>query len=151
MSIAPRHAELVSREGYERLRAEIDRLLTQPGPSIEPEVEIEDDLDGEVDGHALRQRRLADLRAMLAHAQVVDPPAGDVAGIGRVVRIRVGDGGKPIERRLVGPLEAWLFDDGLSIESPIGEALDGRRPGEVVEVETPGGRRAVELLAVDPT
>lgn len=144
MSTVPRHAELVSREGYERLRAEVERLERQGEPEPEPDIEV-----GEVDGSALRRRRLADLKTMLAQAHVVDPPSGDVAGIGRVVRFRVGVGGKPIERRLVGPLEAWLFDDGLSVESPIGEALDGRRPGDVVDVDTPGGRRPVELIAVD--
>ncbi len=75
------------------------------------------------------------------------PPTRDQAGLGSTVLVQNEEG---TERyTLVGPAEADPRFGRLSLESPVGRALLGRRSGEVVEVETPAGRRRLEILAVE--
>ncbi|MDO8188639.1 GreA/GreB family elongation factor [Conexibacter sp. JD483] len=131
MSSVAATPELITRKGHERLSAELARLRgTRPHG----------------DGDAL-DRRIAELEVTLAHVQIAPPPQLGVAGIGQPIRIRIGGGGSR-DCRLVGAAEADPAIGDISVVSPIGGALVGRRAGDVVEVLTPGGVRAVELISV---
>lgn len=91
------------------------------------------------------ERRRRTLRALRDGADTA-PPADHVA-IGRAVTIREGDGS--VETYAVtlpgdgDPLEGWI-----SADSPLGRAVLGGRPGDVVEVDAPGGRRRIEVVAI---
>ena len=100
---------------------------------------------------AALEQRIGELEAMLSIARIADPPPDGVAGIGQRVRIRLAGGLDPVEYHLVGALECDPERRRISVESPVGEALVGRRAGDVVDVDTPGGARTVEVVAVgDP-
>jgi transcription elongation factor GreA len=106
--------------------------------------------------HALQaqeqlERRIAELESQLARVQVVDAASanGEVA-IGARVRLRrLGERGRPREYRIVSSIEADPGRGRLSIESPVGAALLGRRAGDTVEVEVPRGTLRFELVAVE--
>lgn len=161
MTTVIRQAELVTREGYERLRAELDQLVRHRRPQVADELRdarADGSEPGEnvglvalLDDQAAVERRIDDLGATLARVRIAEPPADGVAGIGQRLRIRLAEGARPLDCTLVGALEAEPSSGGISIESPIGSALVGRRAGDVVEVETPGGTRVVELLAIGPS
>jgi transcription elongation GreA/GreB family factor len=91
------------------------------------------------------ERRRRTLRAVRDGADTT-PPADRVA-IGRSVTIREADGTvETYALTLPGdgdPLEGWI-----SADSPLGTAVLGRRPGDEVEIEAPGGRRRVAIVAV---
>jgi transcription elongation factor GreA len=161
MSTVARQPEPITREGYERLRVELETLVKikrrevaedlrdargdggEPGENVAVAVALDD--------QATLERRIDELEAALAFVQIADPPADGVAGIGQRVRIRLGAAREAIDYDLVGAIEADPAGRRISIESPIGQALVGRRAGETVEVETPGGLRAVEIVAVGKT
>jgi transcription elongation factor GreA len=160
MSTAAHQPEQITREGYERLRAELEQLVTIKRRQLADDLrEARDDgtEPGEnrpvaeaLDDHAALERRIDELEAALAFARIAEPPEEGVAGIGQRVSIRLAQGRAPIDYHLVGAIEADPAARRISVESPIGRALVGRRTGESVEVETPGGMRVVEIVAVGP-
>ncbi len=60
------------------------------------------------------------------------------------------DDGDVADYVLVGALEADVGNGRVSVGAPVGRALVGSRPGDVVDVETPGGTTRLEVLDVRP-
>jgi transcription elongation factor GreA len=158
MSTVVNQAEPITREGYERLRAELDHLVTtRRGEMADALREARDDgrgpdenagLAAVLDDHVSLERRIEELQTTLSIVRVVESPEDGVAGIGQRVRIRLSSGGTPAEYHLVGPIECDPARRRISVTSPVGCALIGQRAGDVVEVETPGGTRTFEILEV---
>jgi len=98
--------------------------------------------------HGQLERRIAILEAQVASARVVAPARDGVAGLGTSVRVRDSGTGEVAEYELVGAVEADVGNGRVSLAAPVGRALFGRRKGDVVEVETPRGTIALEVLAV---
>jgi transcription elongation factor GreA len=105
--------------------------------------------------HALQaqeqlERRIAELESQMARARVIDGAGADGhVALGTRVRLRrLGSRTRPREYEIVSSVEADPTRGRLSIESPVGEALLGRRPGDTVEVAAPGGVVRFELMAV---
>lgn len=84
------------------------------------------------------ETRIAELEQMLEHAVIIENPSTDVVGLGSVVTIR-GDDGLEETWTLVNHVEADTRDGSISTESPVGQALLGKRPGDSATVQTPGG------------
>jgi len=140
MSTVARQHEPISRAGYERLRAELERLVALRRRQIADGVPAEDSEELEA--------RIDHLTTTLSRVRIVDPPEDGVAGIGSRVRLRMSRGAATQEYELVGPLESDARERRISIDSPVGQALVGRRAGDVVTVEAPAGTRTVEIVDV---
>jgi transcription elongation factor GreA len=56
--------------------------------------------------------------------------------------------GQDVEYQLVGPDESDVENGRISIVSPLGRAILGRKPGDELMVEVPGGKRAYELVEI---
>ncbi len=148
-----------TREGLERLNEELDRLRTSGRRDI---AEL---LRQAVEGGAIREsadylyareeqaqleRRIAALEERLRAARVVEPQLGNGRiDVGERVRLRDLDSGKRLELELVGPFEADLAAGRISVVSPLGKAIVGRRRGEVADVEAPIGLRRFKVVAVE--
>ncbi|GAC1592397.1 MAG: transcription elongation factor GreA [Acidimicrobiales bacterium] len=152
----------LSRAAYERLAAELDDLTTRGRVEIARKIEEAralGDLSENGDYHAAKESqghmesRIRQLEALVKDA-VVSDERGDpeVVAPGSVVRLRYdGDSDDEAEEYLVGSVEERR--DGLavvSMDSPLGKALLGRRAGsEAITYTAPGGRDlTVYLLAV---
>jgi transcription elongation factor GreA len=100
---------------------------------------------------AIIDARIGTLEAMLAQASVVEHRAGPgVVGLGSVVTVDETDNGAGARYRLVGSHEAQERGD-VSISSPVGQALLGRRASETVTVSLPDGRiRRLRIVSVAP-
>ena len=149
---------LITADGYEQRCRELDVLRD------EARVELGERLrearqDGDLtDNPALHdlleeqaqlERRIAQLEAQLAAARIVAPTADGRAGIGSVVRISDPDGDMS-DYELVGSLESDAENGRVSITAPVGQALVGQRAGARVEVATPRGPLALEVISVRP-
>jgi transcription elongation factor GreA len=95
--------------------------------------------------------RIMELRIILPGSHVVNPEdvSTDAVTFGSRVRIRDLEYDEEWDWVIVGPLEANPDEDRISYESPIGEALIGRKVGEIVEVEVPAGKTRYEILGID--
>src|SRR4029079_10698156 len=97
----------------------------------------------------LLDRRLALLDERLFGAKIVWPrPDGEV-GLGERVTVLDPESAETTDYRVVGSGESDPSAGEVSYESPIGAALLGRRVGDVVEAETPSGRRRLAIVELD--
>jgi transcription elongation factor GreA len=150
---------LLTRAGYEKLLRELELLSRVERPQVvneilesAPEGNPEKNLDLQ---HILARRRRLDqrikqLQQILANSEVLVgsnlPP--DQVRFNSRVRVLNLDTGKEQEFRLVGSLEADAVQGQLSLASPLGRALLGRAPGEKVQLQTPAGPRAYQILEI---
>jgi len=88
---------------------------------------------------ALVESQIAQLRRILQVAQVLNPDdiPTDYVGLGSLVQLTGLDNDDEWELMLVSPVESDPDHDYISDESPIGEAIYGKRVGDSVKVETP--------------
>lgn len=93
--------------------------------------------------------RIADLNAMLERATIVEATVGgDIVGMGTTVNLRDLDFEDELSYTIVDPISADPTNDKISISSPVGQALMGKKVGEIVEVKTPGGVSRLEVLSL---
>jgi transcription elongation factor GreA len=100
----------------------------------------------------LVEARIRDIEGKLGNAQVIDvtklAPSGRVV-FGATVQLVDVDDGSEARYQIVGEDEADIKNGLLSIGSPIARALISKQAGDTVEVATPRGKRAYEIVAVD--
>jgi transcription elongation factor GreA len=148
----------LSRDAYDRLVAELDDLTTRGRVEIARKIESArelGDLSENGDYHAAKEEqgkmeaRIRHLQAVVKHAEIVEGGATDAVQPGSVVAIRY-EGDDEAERYLIGSIEERHDDlEVVSPGSPLGKALMGARPGDVVDYEAPGGVLKVEIVAID--
>ena len=94
--------------------------------------------------------RFAEVEEILRSATFVDDSAvsTDTVAVGTVVRVLDVEFNEEEEYTLVGFTEADPMKLFISQESPIGEALVGKRVGETVDVKTPGGNVKLKVLSI---
>jgi transcription elongation factor GreA len=93
--------------------------------------------------------RIEMLQYLLANATIVAKHENDgKVGVGSIVRVRDVASGEELRYEIVGAEEADPAAHRISNQSPLGEALMGRTAGKTVNVKTPGGKRAYEILSV---
>ena len=149
---------LVTQDGLERLEGELERLREEQralasrlGQALElggPFAENGEYLDARHD-QTLLDHRIAAVERRLRAAEVVEPAADGEVEIGERVTVLDLTSGATVDYRIVGTGEADPALGAISHESPIGSALLGRRVGDVVEVEAPGGLSRLEVVEVD--
>ncbi len=90
---------------------------------------------------ALVESQILDLRRVLQVAHILDPTdiPTDHVGIGSIVKMTNLENDDEWEFTLVGSVEADPDNDLISDESPIGEALFGKRGGDIVSIQVPNG------------
>ena len=147
---------LITREGYEHLRGEIEKLCDARPEMIERlrEARADGDLADNpalyeiLEEQAQLEQRIAHLGGQLASAQIVQPNGDGTAGIGNSVRLRDLGTNEVVEYELVGGIEANLGNGRVSVAAPVGRALLGVGTGEVVDVATPRGKVQLEVIEV---
>ena len=146
--------------GAEKLRQELHRLKTVDRPSVIAaiaEARSHGDLSENAEYDAAKERqgfiegRIAEIEGKLSAAQVIDPSTLDAGGrvvFGATVDLSDEDSGSEMTYQIVGEDEADLKKGLVNISSPIARALIGKEEGDIAEVQTPGGTRRFEIVAV---
>jgi transcription elongation factor GreA len=91
--------------------------------------------------------RIIELEQLLAKAKLIDRVQTDVATLGSVVHLATSEG-RELHYTIVGAFEADPSAKRISNESPVGKALLGHKPGDMVIVSTPGGVKEYTILSV---
>ena len=149
----------LSQDAYERLQAELEDLTTRGRVDIAQTIETArelGDLKENADYHAARddqgrmEARIRQLQSLVDNAVIVDSSqASDTVAAGSVVALRY-EGDEEADRFLVGSIEERRADVAVvSPQSPLGQALIGRRKGDVVEYQAPGGNLKVEIVDIE--
>jgi len=149
----------ITRSGFENLKKELARLKSVERPENIKAIEVarsHGDLseNAEFDAAKERQRildaRIGDLEYKLANADVIDPDTlpKDRAVFASVVVLENADTGEETVYRLVGPDESNIEEGLISVSSPLGREIIGKKPGDEILLQAPGGRRTYELLEI---
>lgn len=146
----------VTVEGLEKLKEELTKLRTVDRPATVKRMAAArelGDLSENADYHDAREQlafiegRIQELEAAMKHAQVVTVKAGsDIIQIGSKVVVQTGK--HSITYEIVGANEGDPAAGKLSVESPVGAALIGRKPKDQVSVATPGGTVQYTITSV---
>ena len=149
----------ITRQGYEKLKMELDRLKTVERPenikAIE-EARSHGDLSENAEFEAAKDRqgfiegRINELAYKLANADIIDPDtvsSDKVIFASRVVLENI-DTAESVEYQIVGPDESDIEKGMISVSSPLGKAMLGKMPGDEITVQAPGGKRCYELIEI---
>ncbi len=147
-------------EGYQALDEELKRLKSQERPNAIAaiaEARTHGDLSENAEYHAAKERqgwiegRIAVIEDQIARAQIIDVSklSGDQVKFGATVSVVDEDTEEEARYQIVGEHEADVRAGKVSIASPIARAMIGKEKGDVVEVNTPGGVKAYEILKIE--
>ena len=142
------------------LKAELHRLKSVDRRAVInaiAEARAQGDLSENAEYEAAKDRqgfiegRIRELESKLAAAQIIDPSSVDAHGkvvFGATVELEEEESGEQVKYQIVGEDEADLKHGLINVSSPIARALIGKEEGDTAEVQTPGGIKRYEVVAV---
>ena len=149
----------ITKKGYEALKKELEHLKKVERPkniqAIE-EARSHGDLTENAEFEAAKDRqafidgRISDLEYKLSRADVIDSRtvSNDRAVFASYVVLENIDTGEDVKYQLVGPDEANIENGRISVSSPLGKAIIGKKPGDEIILQAPGGKRFYELIKI---
>jgi transcription elongation factor GreA len=148
----------LTRAGFDKLDAELKQLKSVERPAIIAaisEARAHGDLSENAEYHSAKEKqsfiegRIKELEGVISLAEVIDPTrlSGPIK-FGATVALVDEDTDEEKTFQIVGEYEADIENGRLNMKSPLARALIGKTVGDSVEVRTPGGDRAYEILAV---
>lgn len=148
----------ISQQGYQALEKELDRLKKERPAVIQAikEAREEGDLKENAGYDAARERqgmleaRINYIESRMAQFNVIDIStlSSDKAIFGATVTVEDIDSGEKKAFTLLGPDEADYTNGSISVQSPVGKALLGKKVGDEITVEVPRGRVNYEVIDI---
>ena len=150
----------ITKRGAEKLKAELHQLKTVDRPWVInsiSEARAQGDLSENAEYDAAKDRqgfiegRIQEIEGKLSAAQIIDPASLDAGGkvvFGSTIELQDEDSGDKATYQIVGEDEADIKQGRVNIGSPIARALIGKDEGDSAEVQTPGGTKRYEIIAV---
>jgi transcription elongation factor GreA len=147
-------------KGAEKLRAELTELKSVARPEVIKaiaEAREHGDLKENAEYHAAREQqgfiegRIKEIEGKLSHAQIIDVTTLNADGrvvFGATVDVFEEEEDEEHTFQIVGDDEADIKSGLISVSSPMARALIGKSEGDVAVVETPNGKRHMEILEV---
>lgn len=150
---------LMTYEGVRKLEEELEYLKSVKRKEITEKIKValgygdlseNSEYDEAKNEQAFTEGRILQLENMLKHAVVVDESeiSTDVIMVGSIVKVMDFEFDEEVEYSIVGSAEADPMKFKISNESPVGEALMGKKVGDVIEVAVPGGVTKFEVLGI---
>lgn len=142
-------------EGIAELKAELAELVDQRGPIAERIKAAREfgDLAENAEYTSARQEqervesRIAEIEHILLNVEVIKKPKGD-SKVQLGSKVSLKGNGKTKEFQVVGTVEADPLNGKISDESPIGQALLGKKVGDQVEIKTPAETNTYKIASI---
>lgn len=147
--------------GLRKMQEEVKHLQSVERPRISQEIEVaraHGDLRENAEYHAAKEKqghiegRIQSLNAWISRAEVIDVASfkgQSKVMFGASVELLDLETDKKVSYRIVGEFEADLKKRWISINSPVARGLIGKAVGDVATIQSPGGNREYEVLAVN--
>ncbi len=144
----------ITDDGKKELEAELAELKSRRGAIADKIAEARDygDLSENAEYDAAREEqglvesRIAEIEDILLNAELIKAGKGSKVALGSKVELKMGK--KTVTYSVVGPVEADPLEGKISNESPIGEALMGKKVNETVTITTPKGEITYEIVSI---
>jgi len=149
----------ITKEGYQKLKAELDNLKNVERPKIIAQIAAArelGDLKENADYHSSKDKQgfieaqIADYEDKFLRAEAIDVAklSGDKVRFGATVTLENSDNGKKVSYKIVSEYEANIDEGLISNTSPVSRAVIGKEVGDEVEISTPGGLVTYEILNI---
>jgi len=150
---------ILTAEGYEKLKQEIDHLRGDKRREVAERIRVAREFgdiaenaeyDDAKNEQAMLEHRIMQLEERLLSARVITKKeiSKDAVSVGSKVRLRDVAANKTFEYHIVGSAEANPAENKLSNESPVGKAIMGKKKGEIVEVAAPRGSLKFKIMEI---
>ena len=144
----------ITTDGRKELETELEELKGRRGGIAERIAEARDygdlsenaEYDSAREEQGVLETRIAEIEDILAKAEIIKASSSSRITVGSTVELK--SGGKTVTYTLVGPIEANPLEGKISNESPIGEALMGKKVGESATITTPKSEIVYEIVSV---
>jgi len=149
----------MTRRGYQTLKKELEHLKSVERPQVIKAIEearSHGDLSENAEYDAAKERqgfiegRVSELGYKLGNAEIIegDNLPKDRAVFACTVVLENADTGEDVEYQLVGPEESNIEEGRISVTSPLGKAIIGKKTGEEIVLNAPAGKRVYELVEI---
>lgn len=149
----------MSREGYAKLKAELEQLKKVERPAISAQIaEARDkgdlsenaEYDAAKDAQGLLELKISKLQTVLANSSILDESQIDTSQVGIFTRVKILNTKNKMEFEytLVSEKEADIKQKKISARSAIGQGLLGHKVGETVKVSVPAGEMEFKILEI---
>jgi transcription elongation factor GreA len=146
-------------EGLQKLKDELHHLKTVQRPSISEQIaEARDkgdlsenaEYDAAKEAQGILEMKISKLEEIISNARLVDETHMDNSKVFILSKVLIKNqlNGMEIEYTLVAENEADIKVRKISIESPIGKGLLGKKVGDIAEIQTPGGIMNFEIISI---
>ncbi|HPL95926.1 MAG TPA: transcription elongation factor GreA [Smithellaceae bacterium] len=149
----------ITKEGFEKLKKDLETLKNVSIPENVRDIEIarsHGDISENAEYAAAKERqaflhgRVQELENNLASCDIIAAGAatGDKVVFGCFVTVADSKSGEEIKYQLVGPLESDISQNKISVTSPIGRAMIGKKIDSEIVVNAPGGTRHFQIVDI---
>ena len=147
----------LTKDKYDELKIELEKLRSQGRKEVAENLEYSKqlgDLSENAEYHQAREQqaileeRIARLDALLKSAVIMDAHHSDIANIGSTVEVKREGKDETATYTIVGSEEADMANRKLSIVSPLGTAMKGKKQGDTFAVETPAGKIKYTIVSI---
>lgn len=146
-------------EGLKKLREELDYMKSTERLSISNQIgEARDkgdlsenaEYDAAKEAQGMLEMKISKLEDALANARVLNEENIDLSKVGVLTKVKIKNSlnGATVTYSLVAEKEADIKQNKISVSSPIGKGLLGKKIGEVAEIEVPRGVMSFEVLEI---
>lgn len=144
----------ITEDGKKELEAELETLKGRRGDIADKIAEARDygDLSENAEYDAAREEqglvesRIAEIEDILMNAELIKGGSKGKVSLGSKVELKTGK--KTVTYTVVGPVEADPLEGKISDESPIGEAIFGKKVGDSATITTPKGEVTYEIVKI---
>lgn len=155
----PEKEFLLTQEGYDNLEKELEELKTTTRYEIAERIRValgfgdlseNSEYDEAKNAQAQNEMKIAELEEKLKYAKIIDDSQvdTDVVQVGNIVKVVDLEYDEEIEYTIVGSTEVDLAQNKISNESPIGQALLGKKKNNIVEVKAPAGIIKLKIKSI---
>ena len=147
----------VTAKGLEDMKNELDYLINEKRPEVInalKEARALGDLsenaeyDAARNDQAITENRIKELEVLIEKAKIIDEVATDKVTIGNSVKLEYVEDGEVETYTIVGSTEADPFENKISNESPIAQAILGLKAGNIASVDSPNGKYDVKIVEI---
>ena len=150
---------LLTQEGYYNLERELEKLKTEVRYEIAERIKVAlwfgdlsetSEYDEAKNAQAQNEIKIAELEEKIKYAKIIDESEIDteVVQVGNIVKVLDVEFDETIEYTIVGSTEVDVVANKISNESPIGQALLGKKRNNIVEVQAPVGIIKLKILSI---
>ncbi|MDD7571307.1 MAG: transcription elongation factor GreA [Faecalibacterium sp.] len=149
----------LTQKGYDELQERLDYLTGQGRQEMSEKIKLareygdlseNAEYDAAKNEQAFMEQEIKEIAEKLRNAEIIDESNLDskTVSIGSIVKLQDMELDEKVEIKIVGSSEADIMNNKISNESPIGQALIGKKKGAVVDVNTPSGVLKYKIISI---